>query len=74
MGLFLCLYKAAKFFIWVSFPSLDYFRYCRALFYRDNNVYQVAEEPGEVAQDCNPSTWKLRQGDFSELEVSLSMT
>lgn len=27
-----------------------------------------------MAQDCNPSTWKLRQEDYSELEVNLSMT
>lgn len=27
-----------------------------------------------MAQDCNPSTWNLRQEDYSELEVSLSMT
>lgn len=74
MGLFLYLCKAAKFLTWESVPSLNYFRYFTALFYIDDNVHQKAEEPGSEAQDCNPSTWKLRQEDYSEFEVNLSMT
>lgn len=53
---------------------MNYFRYFTALFYIDDNVHQKAEETGSEAQDCNPSTWKLRQEDYSEFEVNLSMT
>lgn len=67
--LYLC--KAAKFLTWVSVPPLNYLRCCTARFY---NVHQKAEEPGTVARDWDPSTWELRQEDYSKLEVSLNMT